>query len=377
MIIGKGTTPEWVVAAAMAAGVSRLADITRLDSIGIPVFQAVRPWGRGLSVHQGKGLTANAAKIGALMEAVESDHAEKFEGGKRAWAFDDLPTDERAPTMADFAADRAIAPSPLEPMFWAPAERLAGAATIWVPFDFVSLDFSRDGDLRLDRSSTGLGAGRDREAAAMVGVLEVIERDAFRAWRVTSAEDRTMDRINIDSIPYEWFRNLIGNLEIIGIKLSIYNIASIINLPVFVAELVDFGVGNGQRARALGVACRTTAEEALMRSVVEAAQSRLTSISAVRDDILNSEPEAWETSDATVLGLPMPAHLASRSWADVAAAFAPRPAKTSSELGGLLATAGFPDAAQVDLSHADRDVGVVKVVVPGLGCRRRSRRAAL
>jgi len=41
--------------AAAAAGVTRLAEITGLDLVGIPVFQAIRPAGRSLSVHQGKG----------------------------------------------------------------------------------------------------------------------------------------------------------------------------------------------------------------------------------------------------------------------------------------------------------------------------------
>ena len=65
---------------AARCGVTRLADITHLDRLGAPVFQAIRPWSQGLSVHQGKGLTREAASLGALMEAAEHHFAETFAG---------------------------------------------------------------------------------------------------------------------------------------------------------------------------------------------------------------------------------------------------------------------------------------------------------
>ena len=63
-------------AAAAQCGVTRLADITRLDRLGLPVWQAVRPAGKALSVHQGKGSSPIAAKVGALCEAIECHCAE-------------------------------------------------------------------------------------------------------------------------------------------------------------------------------------------------------------------------------------------------------------------------------------------------------------
>ena len=65
--------------AAEKAGVTRLADVTRLDRLGLPVWQAVRPMSRAVSVHQGKGATDADAKVGALLEGVESHAAETFE----------------------------------------------------------------------------------------------------------------------------------------------------------------------------------------------------------------------------------------------------------------------------------------------------------
>ncbi len=58
------------------AGITRVADVTRLDGLGIPTFQAVRPGSLNLSVSQGKGATAIAARVSAVMESLEMWHAE-------------------------------------------------------------------------------------------------------------------------------------------------------------------------------------------------------------------------------------------------------------------------------------------------------------
>ena len=60
-------------------GITRLANVTGLDRIGIPVVQAVRPNSRSLSVSQGKGVDMDSAKASAMMEAFELWHAERIE----------------------------------------------------------------------------------------------------------------------------------------------------------------------------------------------------------------------------------------------------------------------------------------------------------
>ena len=61
---------------AKKAGVTRLADITGLDRIGIPTYSAVVPKsGDLLSVYNGKGATRADAACGALMEAIERQSA--------------------------------------------------------------------------------------------------------------------------------------------------------------------------------------------------------------------------------------------------------------------------------------------------------------
>ena len=57
---------------AESLGVTRLANITGLDRVGIPVYAAVVPKSDGIiSVYNGKGRRPIDAKVGALMEAID------------------------------------------------------------------------------------------------------------------------------------------------------------------------------------------------------------------------------------------------------------------------------------------------------------------
>ena len=60
-------------------GVTRVADITGLDRIGIPVALAIRPLSRSITVAAGKGVDLVAAKVSAAMEAIECAHAEAID----------------------------------------------------------------------------------------------------------------------------------------------------------------------------------------------------------------------------------------------------------------------------------------------------------
>jgi ribosomal protein S12 methylthiotransferase accessory factor len=48
-------------------GITRVGEVTGLDRIGLPVWIAIRPNARTLSVSQGKGLDDTAARVSAAM----------------------------------------------------------------------------------------------------------------------------------------------------------------------------------------------------------------------------------------------------------------------------------------------------------------------
>ena len=59
-------------------GITRVANVTGLDDIGIHTFVAIRPNAKLLSTSQGKGISKPLAKISAIMEGVEGWHAENL-----------------------------------------------------------------------------------------------------------------------------------------------------------------------------------------------------------------------------------------------------------------------------------------------------------
>ena len=356
--------------AAERSGVTRLADVTGLDRLGVPVFQAIRPWSRALSVHQGKGLEPEQAQIGALMEAVESEHAESFTASGPLCPFAELPPGERAPRLSDFALQRRRTPNERTPVRWVQAQTLIDGRRLWAPFDVVSLDFTVVEPSPFERSSAGLAAHFTREDALRAALLEVIERDAVARWLKLGLLVRTLSRIDAETIPFDWFQRIRGRLSVAGVRLSAYRAEAVIGAPVFVCELIEpeaIAVGRGA---VFGSACRPDAEGALLHALLEAIQSRLTEIVGARDDI--GLPQAHEIEPAPFgLGLPAPTHLEIRSWATDA----PAPPPSARDLALRLAKAGYSQAAFVDLSRQGEEVVVVKAIVPGLAGTWRTRRA--
>ena len=365
---------------AARCGVTRLADVTGLDRIGMPVFQSVRPCSRALSVHQGKGLTREIAMIGALMEAVESHHAEIFAGDTIIECFDALPVRARAPALSDFASDRQDAPDGRTRIPWVPARRLVDDRLLLVPFDVVSLDCTHQMDPRIDKSSVGLAAHYDRRAATLTAIFEVIERDAEWVWRMQPIEQRSLYRLDPRTVPFAWFQQLHATIARVGLRLTLYEIPAVIALPVFICELVEPGAGGAARHIVYGSAAHDAPEQALLRSVVEAVQSRVTLIAGVRDDIFYLD-QTLARADSIGLGLPLPPGRPMRRWGEVEAAFGV-PAQSDPiesdpiDLARRLSAAGYPDTAIIDISSPDSDAVVIKAVSPGLASFARERRPA-
>jgi YcaO-like protein with predicted kinase domain len=123
-------------------GITRIANVTGLDSLGIPVVVVARPNSRNLAVAQGKGPSLAAAQASGLMESVEFYHAERIA----------LPL--RLATYRDLAAHHAvvdphqlprIATRPFEPtmrLLWVAGRELGSAREVWVPYELVHMDYT-------------------------------------------------------------------------------------------------------------------------------------------------------------------------------------------------------------------------------------------
>lgn len=367
MIAGVRVAPGSVLEAARrageAAGVTRLAELTRLDRIGLPVWQAVRPLSRALSVHQGKGPTDEAAQIGALLEALESHLAETFAGEGPLCPWTVLPSEARA-DIADFADDRALPSDPEAPVGWVEATTLDGGS-LYLPFDLISLDLTRALDTRFDRSSNGVATHTSLETSLLRALCELVERDAVTEWRAQGLFACMADRIDIFTVPFDWFGALDERLRAAGVWLDCYRVPAIGGAPVFVCETVDNGKEGAVYWAAWGSGCDPDPETALFRAVAEALQSRLSFIAGAREDF---PPSIYaETGNVTLaFALPLPPGWTGLDWQDIAQAPADIPAG--------IAAAGYRRIAWIELGRVAGFV-TVRAFVPGLGGLTRRRRA--
>jgi ribosomal protein S12 methylthiotransferase accessory factor len=356
-------------AAAAAAGVTRLADVTRLDPIGFPVWQAVRPMSRALSVHQGKGGTDSEAQLGALLEAAESHAAESFECDDFRCAFSDLPPDARAPDIADFGYDRAVPPDPNAAFRWVEAEDLLGGTPIYLPFDLVSLDLSRDPLGPFDRASNGVATGASRGEAIAAALHELIERDSVREWQETGLFARMACAVDLDSIPFPWFGHWHERIEAAGADLLVYHVRSLTGSPVFACEINDLGKDARPYRAMQGRGCHPLPEIALFKALAEALQGRTTFIAGARDDMLPSDYDRRAGEGILIaFGLPLPPSMTGVDFVEVD----PGPIGAAA-LGEALAVAGYGRIAVVDLA-APPGLHFVRVFVCGLASFTRRRR---
>lgn len=325
---------------------------------------------RALSVHQGKGASHADAQLGALLEAVESDAAERFDAAGPLCRFDALPERSRAPELADFAADRDGPPPADEAVRWVEAEDLVGGGILHLPFDLVSLDFTRAVPSPFDRASNGVAAGASRVEAAATALCELIERDAVIEWRAAGLLARMETMLDPDSVPFGWFGLWQERIEALGASLRCYGVPSLAGLPVFAAELSDLGK-DGRPYRAIhGCGCHPLPEVALFRAVAEAIQGRVTYIAGARDDLLPSDYGfPAEAGVAIAFGLPLPPGMDGLDFRRIE----PGPSGAAA-IAATLAAAGYDRIALVDLAQP-AGLAVVRAFVCGLGSPTRRRRA--
>src|SRR4029077_10358873 len=83
-------TLKHVLALAPVMGITRVANVTGLDSVGIPVVMVCRPNSRSLAVSQGKGIDLASARASGLMEAAELYHAETITFPLRLCSYEEI-----------------------------------------------------------------------------------------------------------------------------------------------------------------------------------------------------------------------------------------------------------------------------------------------
>lgn len=270
-------------------GITRIANITGLDRIGIPVAVAIRPNSRNLAVSQGKGLTLDAARASALMESVEHYHAESIVGPTRYGCRADLASAIPLVEPHDLPGAGAGLFHDRLPIVWMEGYDLLRREPIWLPFDIVSTNYTRPlppGHGCFQSNSNGLASGNHLLEAVSQAMCEVVERDALALWHLSGDDARDAARVDLGSVEDADCRDLLERYAAAGIEVTVWDLTSDIGIPAFRCMIAERGTDPlhaGYMAQGMG--CHPSRSVALVRALTEAAQSRLTYIAGSRDDV--------------------------------------------------------------------------------------------
>lgn len=194
-------------------GITRVADITGLDSLGISTAICVRPNSKHLSVSQGKGLTNELAQVSAIMESLESFHAETPPLPKEQGNYNSLKANYRLLEPKKINSGYFLEPAMNErPFNWVLAKDFVNDADIYIPQDLTCLDTSsqpRPAYGVFNISTNGLAAGNSYYEACCHSLYEIIERHAFSEWRNTANEYKEKTQIKTSTIDNHQALNLI------------------------------------------------------------------------------------------------------------------------------------------------------------------------
>ena len=268
-------------------GISRVAELTGLDSAGLPTYTCVRALSETVSIHSGKGLTREASRAGALLEAIEFEVSEHPTGAYRVARAIDLEPGTFLP-LEDCFPTRSSIVNNLTPLAWEDVVNVQNGKTILIPSDLVWL-VTRIKDqslMHVQMGSNGIASGGTLEDAILSGLYEVIERDAWTLNQFLLDSGFLLNRTPLIDLPPR-VESCVRKIEAADQKLHLFSITNDYEIPVFSAIILDL---SGQCAGTFGgYGCHLNAEIAALRAITEAAQARCCYISGARDDLFRRQ----------------------------------------------------------------------------------------
>jgi len=351
-------------------GITRVANITGLDCIGIPVVTVCRPNARSLALSQGKGVTLEAARASGVMEAIELYHAERITLPLKLASWNELRFSH---SLADVTRLPRIGPSRFTadtPLLWIEGKDLISNEGVWLPFELVHINLTMPfptGTGCFVLSSNGLASGNHLYEAAIHGLCEVIERDAATILLSTSPEQQQSRQLDLQTVSDPTCLRLLSLYERAGVAVAVWDMTTDVGIAAFRCVIIDREPNPFRPlAPVEGFGCHLVREAALSRALTEAAQARLTLIAGSRDDNLPHIYQAGEDAMFRESSLRGVTRRGSRSFTGSPTLINETLEEDLDSLVTALANAGFQQVIAVDLTKPGLDVPVVRVVVPGL-----------
>lgn len=345
-------------------GITRVANLTGLDRIGLPTVMVIRPNSRSVSVALGKGLSLQSAEASGVMEAIETWHAERITLPVRSASFEDL---QHLVAIVDIAGLPRVSDGqfyPTQKMLWIEGQDLMGGTARWMPYEMVDTDYTgppHGGQGAFPRTTNGLASGNDILEASCHAICELIERDATTLWHFGAQATR----INPETVDDARCTEALARFANAGVEVGIWNTTTDIGVACFHCAICEANEQPGHIG--IGDGCHPDRAIALLRALTEAAQTRLTYVSGARDDL---DPDEF-TQAALATKENYVRELIDRSVPTGRFSECPTNATKTfyDDLNWLLvrlASVGIEQVLTVDLSRDDIGIAVVRAVIPGL-----------
>ncbi len=345
------------------AGITRVADITDLDRLGIPVYSCIRPGAAdgAISVYNGKGGTEEEARVAGIMEGIERYSAEAIPRNMQECTYRDMLTRD----LNVLNPEDLILPHETEregAFPWVEGYDISNNESIYLPFCAVVHPNPLYMPKMFRSSSNGIASGNTLEEAIFYALTEVIERDSWSLVEVTREIGKKLTDLplRVQEMADKFTKN--------GVEVILRDITSDIGIPTIAAVADDVKLKD-PRLLMIGMGTHTNAEIAMIRALSEVAQSRATQIHGAREDATLARFREFMGYDRVKR---MNAYwFAGDEYepASTVPSCSSDDFKTDIEyIIGRLKAAGLSRVIVCDLTDHELQIPVVRVVVPGLEC---------
>jgi ribosomal protein S12 methylthiotransferase accessory factor YcaO len=393
-------TLERVTSVSQKIGVTRLADITNMDILGIPNYSAVLPGTEDyIWVYSGKGPTKVHAKTSALMECIER-YSSLPSGGPKNFikgSYDQLsksfhvlhPDEIVEPVRFQYKNDML--------MDFLPGFDIFTNKEIMVPASLALFRYSPVPPFLNPfafHHTNGLASGNVMEEAICHALCEVIERDAMSIAELRASAipfhflrhminvlksngyeinsnfvDKYVDDpsvfpdVNISQIEFQPVQVLVRKFAEASIPLIIKDITSDIGIPTFNASSIEW-ITHDYGYLAEGHGTHPDKRIALLRAITEVSQTRAANIQGARDDLRKIKYRENNTDDKRAWQFMQSSRTI--NFSDVPSYFNYDILDDIKLILEHLKQAGLSRAIIVDLTNDSIKIPVVRAIVPGL-----------
>lgn len=265
------------------AGVTRIAEITHLDRLGIPVYSAIRPGAAegAISIYAGKGATKSQAKASAMMEAFErysaeinEEDAQLFETGLYREMKGAINPETLILPHQSYKPDETR-------LDWAKTVDVSDDEEYFLPVNAIYHPYiPLNGSVLFKSNTNGLASGNRIEEAVYHGITEVVERDA---WSIFEAKKKCRGEVVCDGTENPLIGDMLYKFDMSEIDVKLLDLTADVDITT-IAAVADDTVLKDPALLSLGVGTHLNPEVAVIRALTEVAQSRATQIHGTRED---------------------------------------------------------------------------------------------